>query len=137
MRVLFDTNVLLDALLAREPFAADAIFLLRAVETKRVTGFMSATTITDVHYLVGRQTKNPETAITAVRNLLMLMEICPVDRQTLERAIGLALSDFEDSIQIACAVELSLDMIVTRDMSGFAGSPIQVLSPNSLRHQLA
>ena len=58
MKVLFDTNVLLDAMLAREPFVADtAALLLNAVESGRVEGFMSATTITDVHYLVGRQTK--------------------------------------------------------------------------------
>ncbi len=52
MRVLFDTNVLLDALLAREPFVADAAFLLETVELGQVEGFMSATTVTDIHYLV-------------------------------------------------------------------------------------
>lgn len=66
MKVLLDTNVLLDALLAREPFVADAAFLLEAVEAGEIIGFMSATTVTDVHYLVGRQTKSNELAITAV-----------------------------------------------------------------------
>lgn len=59
IRVLFDTNVLLDALLAREPFVADAAFLLEAVDSRQITGFMSATTITDVHYLVGMKRENP------------------------------------------------------------------------------
>ncbi len=59
MKVLFDTNVLLDALLAREPFVADAAFLLTTVELGQIDGFMSATTVTDVHYLVGRVTKLP------------------------------------------------------------------------------
>jgi predicted nucleic acid-binding protein len=54
IRALFDTNVLLDALLAREPFLADAAFLLEAVEAERIAGFISATTLTDIHYLVGR-----------------------------------------------------------------------------------
>jgi predicted nucleic acid-binding protein len=137
MRVLFDTNVLLDALLAREPFVADAAFLLKAVETQQIEGFMSATTITDVHYLVGRQAKSTETAMTAVKQLLSLMEICAVDRETLECAIDLELSDFEDAIQISCAIRLSLDAIVTRDVSGFTGSPIRVLSPDALKSQLA
>jgi predicted nucleic acid-binding protein len=137
MRVLFDTNVLLDAILAREPFVADAIVLLQAVETGTIHGFMSATTITDVHYLVGQQTKSAETAMTAVTQLLALMEICAVDRETLERAVSLELADFEDAIQIACAIGLSLDAIVTRDVSGFTGSPIPVLSPDALKSQLA
>lgn len=88
MRVLFDTNVLLDALLAREPFVEDAAPLLEAIESSQIEGFMSATTVTDVHYLVGRQTRHPETAITAVTRLLELMEICTVDRNVLEQAIA-------------------------------------------------
>ena len=75
MRVLFDTNVLLDALLAREPFVADAAFLMESVESGRVEGFISATTITDVHYLVRRQTKSAEIAMTAVIQLMALMEV--------------------------------------------------------------
>jgi predicted nucleic acid-binding protein len=136
MRVLFDTNVLLDALLAREPFVTDAAFLLEAVESSQIEGFMSATTVTDVHYLVGRQTRNPETAITAVSSLLELMEICAVDRNVLEQAIALKLPDFEDAVQIACAMALDLDAIVTRDVEGFRDSPISVLSPSELRNRI-
>ena len=136
MKVLFDTNVLLDAMLAREPFVADAAFLLNAVESGRVEGFMSATTVTDVHYLVGRQTKSSEDAIAAVTRLLALMEICAVDREILEQAIVLGLPDFEDAVQIACAIELELEATVTRDVNGFAGSPIPVLSPQELRNRL-
>ncbi len=136
MRVLFDTNVLLDALLAREPFVEDAALLLEAIESGQIEGFMSATTVTDVHYLVGRQTRNPETAITAVIRLLELMEICMVDRKVLEQAIALKFPDFEDAIQVACAMAQDLDAIVTRDINGFKDSPISVLSPEELRNCL-
>ncbi len=122
MRVLFDTNVLLDALLAREPFVADAAFLLEAVEAGRLEGFMSATTVTDVHYLIGRQTKSAEIATTAVTRLLKLMEICPVDRGVSEQAIVLKLADFEDAVQVACAISLRLEAIITRDIPGFTNS---------------
>lgn len=137
MRVLFDTNVLLDALLAREPFVADAAFLLETVESGQVEGFMSATTVTDVHYLVGRQTKSAEVAIAAVTRLLALMEICAVDRSVLEQAIALGLTDFEDAVQVASAMKLGLEAIVTRDVDGFTGSPILVLSPKDMRNRLA
>jgi predicted nucleic acid-binding protein len=136
MRVLFDTNVLLDALLAREPFVEDAALLLEAIESGQIEGFMSATTVTDVHYLVGRQTRNPETAITAVTRLLELMEICTVDRKVLEQAITLQFPDFEDAIQVACAMAQDLDAIVTRDIDGFKDSPVVVLSPEELRNRL-
>ncbi|PHM11144.1 PIN domain-containing protein [Nostoc sp. 'Peltigera malacea cyanobiont' DB3992] len=136
MRVLFDTNVLLDALLAREPFVADAAFLLETVELGQVEGFMSATTVTDIHYLVGRQTKSAVIAIAAVTQLLALMEICAVDRDVLEQAIALRLTDFEDAVQVASAMKLGLEAIVTRDVDGFTGSPIPVLSSKEMRNQL-
>ena len=136
IQILFDTNVLLDAVLAREFFVADAAFLLAAVEAGQIVGFMSATTVTDVHYLVGRQTKSAETAIAAVTQLLALMEICAVDRRVLERAIALNMIDFEDAVQVACAIGLGLEVIVTRDLNGFTGSPIPALSPGDLRTRL-
>lgn len=133
---MFDTKFLLDALLAREPFISDAAFLLAAIESGQVVGFMSATTVTDVHYLVKRQTKSPETAITAVMRLLALMEVCPVDRAILEQAIALNFHDFEDAVQVACAISLELKAIVTRDVDGFMGSSIPVLLPKDLRAEL-
>jgi predicted nucleic acid-binding protein len=136
MCVLFDTNILLNALLVREPFWADAAFLLEAVEAGRIEGFLSATTLTDIHYLVGRQTRNSETAITAVIRLLELLEICPVDRGVLEQAITLGLPDFEDSVQVACALTSGLDVIVTRDTNGFRDCPVTTLSSADLRNRL-
>lgn len=136
MRVLFDTNVLLDAVLDRELFVVDAAFLLEAVESGQLVGFIAATTVADIHYLVARQTRSKTVAITAVMRLLALMEVSAVDRNVLEQAISLDMADFEDAIQIACAVSLGLDAIVTRDVDGFVKSPFLVLSPGDLRNRL-
>jgi len=136
MRVLFDTNILLDALLLREPFVANAAVLFNAVEAGQIEGFMSATTVTDVHYLVRRQTQSLETAIDAVTRLLALMEIAAVDREGLEQAIALKFTDFEDAVQVACAMRLGLNAIVTRDVDGFTNSPIPVPSPEDLINRL-
>ena len=135
MKILFDTNVLLDALLARDPFVADAVFLLEAVKSKKIGGFLSATT-TDIHYLVRKQTKSSEKAIAAVAKLLKLLNVCLVDRNILEQAIALAGTDFEDNVQLACAISLELDAIVTRDDSGFSGSSVSIMSPTVLREWL-
>lgn len=136
MKVLFDTNVLLDALLVRVPFAENAAYLLEAVEIGKIQGFISATTITDIYYLVKRHTKSDETAISTISKLLILMEVCLVDRGVIQQAIDLNLNDFEDAVQIAAAMEARLDAIVTRDVAGFIGSPILVMSPEELVKQL-
>lgn len=136
MHVLFDTNILLDAVLARDPFLADAAFLLEAVNSGRIEGFLSATTITDVHYLVKRQTKSNETAMIAVTQIMRLMEVRMVDRKVLEQAVAFGFGDFEDGVQVACAIVLGLEAIVTRDVDGFTGSPVMVLSPKELKNRI-
>jgi len=51
MKILFDTNVILDVLLDREPFANEAALLMSMVEQAEITGFICATTVTTIHYL--------------------------------------------------------------------------------------
>ncbi len=136
MKVLFDTNVLLDAVLARVPFVENAAYLLESVEVEKIQGFISATTVTDIHYLVKRHTKSAEIAIATISKLLILMEICSVDRDVIQQAVDLALADFEDAVQVSAAMGVSLDAIVTRDVVGFVGSPIPIMSPDELVKQL-
>jgi predicted nucleic acid-binding protein len=136
MKVLFDTNVLLDVVLARVPFVENAAYLLESVELGKIQGFISATTVTDIHYLVKRHTKSAEIAITTISKLLILMEVCAVDRGVIQQAMDMELSDFEDAIQVAAAITTSLDVIVTRDVVGFIGSPIPIMSPDELVKQL-
>ena len=137
MKVLFDTNVILDAVLARVPFVENAAYLLEAVELGKIQGFISATTVRDIHYLVKRHTKSTEIAISTISKLLILMEICAVDRGRIQQAVDLGLTDFEDAVQVAAAMGASLDAIVTRDIAGFAGSPISIMSPDELVKQLS
>ena len=66
MKVLFDTNVILDTVLARVPFIENAAYLFEAVELGKIQGFISATTVTDIHYLVKRHTKSAEIAIATI-----------------------------------------------------------------------
>jgi predicted nucleic acid-binding protein len=135
MKVLFDTNVLLDAVLARVPFVENAAYLLESVELGKIQGFISATTVTDIHYLVKRHTKSAEIAIATISKLLILMEICAVDRGVIQQAVDLGLPDFEDAVQVAAAMRADLNAIVTRDVTGFVGSPILVMSPDELVKQ--
>ena len=137
MKVLFNTNIILDAVLARVPFVENAAYLLEAVELGRIQGFISATTITDIHYLVKRHTKSTEIAIATIAKLLILMEICAVARDVIQQAVDLGLSDFEDAVQVTAAMGASLDAIITRDVTGFVGSPILIMLPNELVKQLS
>ncbi|MGK7924566.1 MAG: PIN domain-containing protein [Spirulina sp.] len=136
MRVLIDTNIVLDFLLEREPFFQDADLLFQAIASGRVVGYVTATTLTDIFYIARRQTQNIEQARQAVSQTLIAMEICPVNRSILESAFASGLADFEDAVQIACANDRRLEAILTRDPRGFVNSLLPVLSIQELLQQI-
>jgi predicted nucleic acid-binding protein len=116
-RLLFDTNVVLDVLLNREPWVTESYTLWQAQNQGRLVGFVSASTITDIFY-VSRRIAGIDKAFTAVRLCLETFEICSVDRKTLEQAEQLPGNDFEDNVQIACAIMIGLEAIVIAILCG-------------------
>jgi len=135
MRVLLDTNVVLDVLLNRAPWVVDAAATWDAHRAGRITAYLAAYTVPTVFYVI-RQQNDLAAAHNAVRACLESLEILPVSRSTLQLAQRQAASDYEDNLQIASAIEGTLDAIVTRDPSGFAHSPVRVLTPAELLTQL-
>lgn len=135
MRVLVDTNIILDDLLEREPFVRDAKALLQAIEDQQIQGYITATTLTDIFY-IARKNKGIQKARQDIFDLLALMQVCAVDRSILETAILSNLPDFEDAVQIACALNENLDAIITRDTQDFADASLQILSAGELLQRL-
>lgn len=136
MRVLVDTNIVLDFLLQREPFSQNAELLFRAIDVGEIVGYATATTLTDIFYISRRHTRSIQQARQVVSEILTVMMICPVDRVVLESAFDSGFADFEDAVQIFSAVAQGLDAIVTRDAQGFLSSPIPVLSIQELLQQV-
>lgn len=132
MKVLIDTNIILDFLLQREPFRQDAEELFQAIDSGEVIGYVTATTLTDIFYIARKQTGNLQQARQAVSEILTVMVICPVHRRILESAFTSGIPDFEDAVQISCAIAEGLEAIVTRDTQGFASSTLPVLSVGQL-----
>ena len=131
MRVLIDTNIVLDFLQEREPFVEDAVMLFARIDPGEVEGFIAATTITNIYYIV-RRAAGVMVAQDAIAQVLTDLHICAVDRTILEQAIALNFQDFEDAVQYACGMAHGVDAIVTRDASGFVNAGIPVMSPGEL-----
>jgi predicted nucleic acid-binding protein len=135
MNVLLDINVVLDVFLARSPWLADSAAVVQAGLDGTITNSLSAASLPTIFYLV-RKNAELAKAHAVVKECLVTFSIIPVDRTTLEMATTFPGSDFEDNLQIACAVEAKLDAIVSRDPKGFAGSPVPVLTPAELLAKL-
>jgi predicted nucleic acid-binding protein len=132
MRVLFDTNVILDVLLDRAPFSEPASELLSKVETGEITGLICATTVTTIYYLVNKSL-NREKANECIDNLLALFEVAAVNRTVIETARNLKqFKDFEDAVVYSSALHSNCDCVVTRNLSDFPSGQIPVFSPVEL-----
>jgi predicted nucleic acid-binding protein len=134
-QVLFDTNVVLDALLKRAPWDADAAACWKAIDDGEILGCITASTLTEIFY-IARKHNGLASAFAAIRVCLDTFAICQVDRRALEEALALSGSDFEDNLQIACANLADLDSILTRDPGGFQNATIPILAPVALLAQL-
>lgn len=136
MRVLLDTNMLLDSLLQRAAWAAEADLVLQAGSAGKIALTVSALTVANVFYIT-RKVLGTAKARLEVRRMLAALDVLPVDHASLVAADAMAGSDFEDNLQIAAAVAGGLDAIVTRNPADFAHSPIPVFSPAQLLAQLS
>lgn len=131
MRVLIDTNVVLDFLQERKPFVENAARLFERIDTGEIEGFIAATTITNIYYII-RRVAGRVVAQDAIAQVLLDLNICAVNLEILEQALALNFEDFEDAVQYACAVAYNVDAIVTRDASGFVSAEIPVVLPEDL-----
>lgn len=136
MKLLLDTNIVLDVLLEREPWLTTSKELWAASDSGLIDGFLTASSLTDIFYIARRITDIAQ-AQQAVRICLQAFEICPVDRRSLELALTLPGSDFEDNLQIASALSSGLDAIVTRDPIGYVSSPVEILAPDEALKRLS
>jgi len=135
MKVLFDTNVILDVLLDREPFVNDSIWLLSKVEQSEITGFVCATTITTIHYLATKAI-GANAALRHISSLLSLFVIAPVNRLVIESALKSKFNDFEDAVLHESALHAGAKYIVTRNSIDFKNSKLSVFEPRELVNTL-
>jgi predicted nucleic acid-binding protein len=136
MNVFLDTNIVLDLLLERAPWLAEAEAIAEFSARGIVRVYVSASMITDVFY-ISRKLVGAEKAKEVVRACLDRLQIVSVSRELLNAAHGRGGLDFEDDVQIECAIVARLEAIVTRDPKGFAHSPIPAITPGELLSRLA
>ena len=128
MKVLVDTNVVLDVLLARDDFVGPAAKVFALIEQSELSACLCATTITTIDYLLG-QGLNKKQAREALNRLLELFEIATVNRSVIEEALLSKVVDFEDAVLERAALLAGADVIITRNTKDFKKSVVKGLEP--------
>lgn len=135
VKVLLDTNIIVDDALEREPFWEISEQVLELVEQKQVEGFISASTFGDLYYII-RKVRGGDWTITCLRQLVTFCQVAAVDSTTINMALTVNFRDFEDAIQYSTAVLNHLDAIVTRNPRDFPVTTPRIITPNQLIQEL-
>lgn len=123
-------------MLDRQPWSTDAKALWQAHLNNQFAAYVTATTLTDIFY-ISRRHAGKDKAWLAVHACLDQLYVIAVGFKELQVAARLGDSDFEDNLQTACAMAAQLDVIVTRDPSGFTESSIPILTPQQMLSRLS
>ncbi|MDR1357871.1 MAG: PIN domain-containing protein [Coriobacteriales bacterium] len=136
MRVLVDTNVLLDYLAKREPYLKSSEGIFSACSTGRVDGCVAVHSFPNIFYILRK-------IYTIAERRSLLLDLCHlfsvegIDRSTVEAAIrNESFDDFEDALQEECAKAFGADFIVTRNPKDFAASEVPIVSPDDFMKML-
>ena len=130
MKVLVDTNVIIDALTSREPWntSAEKIFLFGANHV--VDLYITASSATDIYYLVRKYLHNAEEAKKVMGKLYSFIEILDVSGTDCVEAIASPIADYEDAVVEKVASRKGMDYLVTRNINDFQNARVKVILPD-------
>jgi len=122
VKVLIDTNILLDIALNRKPFVEHATILWRLAEQKEITACISNTSITDIFYIC-RKHAGKDTARSFITDILNTFTLVDIDEHGFREALASDITDFEDAVQYVICTQNGCDALVTRNKKDFGNKP--------------
>jgi len=130
MNVLIDTNVVLDAMLSRSPFAeaAQKLFIMAAEE--KIGAHITASSITDIYYLLRKHLYDRDRCKREIFKIVKVFGVLDVTGSDCEKALELPMADYEDALLAACAKRGKMECIITRNIKDFGGSPVRAVLPD-------
>ena len=135
MKVLIDTNVILDVLYKREGFYEDSLKIWKLCETRKIDGYISALSIPNIVYILRREL-DPEKALEVINNINLVFKIYDLKSEIIMQAAEKKTKDYEDALQMVTAQKLKASFIVTRNIKDFTGSKIIAVKPSELLERL-
>jgi len=129
MKVIIDTNIILDVLLKREKFLDKSSKVILLSEKKIIEGFVSASAVTDIFYITNKTYKDKQKSMGLLKELLKTVGVAAVTEREIFKAIDLEWNDFEDAVQYTTAEKIQADYIITRDFGGYKDNAIPAIQP--------
>jgi predicted nucleic acid-binding protein len=130
MKLLIDNNVIIDVFQDRKPFSEHSSKILELTEIGYCQGFVTANSITDIHYVLKRALKDNKKAYEYIKLLLKIIDIIDVTSEDIYRALDSESKDFEDELISVCAYKANIDYIISRNTKDFHNSKVKAIEPD-------
>ncbi len=129
--VLLDTNIILDLFLDRKPFSESAAIIFKLANEGEISAFVTPLSFSNCYYVL-RKLASHQKVIEKLSQLLAIVDVTTMNKQSLKLALKSGFNDFEDALQYYSALSTEkLDAIITRNPKDFKKSQIAVLSPDT------
>ena len=129
MKVIVDTNILIDFLAAREPFAEEAMALFQLADNDEIELMVSDLTIINTIYILRRMHYGLSEIYDSLDNIRPLLTITSMGATVVDRCLQHRSDDFEDEMQYFSAIDANADYIITRNKKDFDFGDSAVMTP--------
>ncbi len=135
MKILIDTNIILDVLCNRKDLAEDSLRVFKYCETNQITGYISALSIPNIVYIMRKEldSEKIKEILTVLTSIFTVVDLRGTD---LIKAADLDFSDYEDALQSVCASRTKVNYIVTRNIKDFKSSSVPAIKPSELLERI-
>ncbi len=135
MKLLLDTNIIIDFALERQPFYSESEQVFLFAQQRQIEGYVSASTFGDLYYII-RKNKGRDWTLAFLNRLATICQVATVDQSVISMALIANFRDFEDGIQYSTARVNQLEAIVTRDVADFPVTTPRIITPTQLIQEL-
>jgi predicted nucleic acid-binding protein len=129
MKVYFDTNIVVDILLKREPFFGTSYEMLTKIAKGYAEGFIGANAVVDIFYIVNKNLKNYDETINSIFDVLEILSLVDTTAQDIFNAKHINMPDYEDAVIATIALRENASYIVTRNTADYTNSPVPAITP--------
>ena len=132
MRIIIDTNIIIDILEHREPYFQDSYRTILLGLQEKLETTLSAASFADIYFIINQNIDDSKRVQKKLTGLNTLIKICDTTSEDINTALSLKMANFEDAMIAAMAKRENADYIVTRNTEAFTGSPVPPISPGEL-----
>ena len=129
MKLLIDTNVLLDLIFKRSGYD-NSIKLFKKIREKEIISYITASSVTDLFYIIRKETKDLNRTYTILENIFYLVTVISVTEQDIQDAFKQKWRDFEDCVQYTTGYNNRVDYLITLNKKDYEDSSIPVITPS-------